>query len=234
MPSSSAPARPRSRVSTRTLADLNQYLFDQALTDNHSPRIDVSALKTYQQVYIYIIPIISNLGFINIIVVVVRLRWFEKHLRSIGKTVPRLPNNSPYADQSSDTTAPGLLNPEPPTGRTPDADAEAARSTSVDNRDEQTVSGRSGPAAEHGDSVSDTQMSPSQSLQCLPTGESSRQPTTTNEDTDTSGTLISRTIQFGDDVAERGQSSKALYIPPPWKRDRGNSRQELSDSVSGS
>lgn len=52
-------------------------------------RIDVKDLKTYQQVYIYLIPILGNLGFINIIVVVVRLRWFEKHLRSVGKTVAR-------------------------------------------------------------------------------------------------------------------------------------------------
>lgn len=47
--------------------------------------IDVNTLKTYQQVYIYLIPILANLGFINIIVVVVRLYWFEKHLRSVGK-----------------------------------------------------------------------------------------------------------------------------------------------------
>jgi hypothetical protein len=42
-------------------------------------------LKTYQQVYIYVAPIISNLSFINIIVVVVRLRWFEKRLKEVGK-----------------------------------------------------------------------------------------------------------------------------------------------------
>lgn len=48
------------------------------------PSVDVKALKTYQQVYIYLIPILGNLGFINIIVVVVRVRWFEKHLRAVG------------------------------------------------------------------------------------------------------------------------------------------------------
>jgi hypothetical protein len=35
-------------------------------------------------VYIYVAPIISNLGFINILVVVVRLRWFEKRLKELG------------------------------------------------------------------------------------------------------------------------------------------------------
>jgi hypothetical protein len=29
-------------------------------------------------------PIISNLGFVNIIVVIVRLRWFEKRLKEVG------------------------------------------------------------------------------------------------------------------------------------------------------
>jgi hypothetical protein len=42
-------------------------------------------LKTYQQVYIYLIPILGNLGFINILVVVVRLRWFEKRLKAVGE-----------------------------------------------------------------------------------------------------------------------------------------------------
>jgi hypothetical protein len=60
------------------------------LTDWHS--IDLKELKTYQQVYLYLIPILGNLGFINIIVVVVRLHWFEKHLRAVCKmtTSPEL------------------------------------------------------------------------------------------------------------------------------------------------
>lgn len=47
---------------------------------------DVKDLYTYQQLYIYFIPILTNLGFINIIVVVVRLYWFKKHLHKVGKT----------------------------------------------------------------------------------------------------------------------------------------------------
>jgi len=57
-------------------------------SDNLSAsRIDIKALKTYQQVYIYIIPILGNFGFINIIVVLVRLRWFKKRLQEIGTMV---------------------------------------------------------------------------------------------------------------------------------------------------
>lgn len=46
--------------------------------------VDLKALKTYQQIFIYITPIITNLGFVNIIVVVVRLRWFSKRFKDLG------------------------------------------------------------------------------------------------------------------------------------------------------
>jgi uncharacterized membrane protein len=38
-------------------------------------------------VYIYIIPIITNLGFINIVVVAVRLMYFEKRFKAAGTFV---------------------------------------------------------------------------------------------------------------------------------------------------
>lgn len=47
-------------------------------------RVDVKDMKLYQQLFIYFVPIVSNLGFINILVVVVRLLWFEKRLKEIG------------------------------------------------------------------------------------------------------------------------------------------------------
>lgn len=47
-------------------------------------RVDVKDLSTAQQFVIYIFPIITNLGFINIAVVVVRLVWFEKRLKQLG------------------------------------------------------------------------------------------------------------------------------------------------------
>lgn len=43
--------------------------------------IDVKDLELYQQIVIYVIPVITNMGFINILVVVVRLYWFEKQLK---------------------------------------------------------------------------------------------------------------------------------------------------------
>ncbi|KAM5520131.1 low-affinity potassium transport protein [Fusarium oxysporum f. sp. phaseoli] len=54
--------------------------------------IDVKDLKTYQQLYIYFIPILTNLGFINIVVVFVRLSWFKRHLK---RFTPQNLDNSP-------------------------------------------------------------------------------------------------------------------------------------------
>ncbi|KAH2753308.1 hypothetical protein KXV64_002184 [Aspergillus fumigatus] len=45
--------------------------------------VDVKELKTYQQLFLYFVPIVANAGFINLIVVVVRLHWFEKHLKKL-------------------------------------------------------------------------------------------------------------------------------------------------------
>jgi hypothetical protein len=42
-------------------------------------------MKLYQQLVVYVLPIISNIGFIGIVVVVVRLYWFEKRLKTVGK-----------------------------------------------------------------------------------------------------------------------------------------------------
>ena len=73
-------------VSAATESGINTYVLScggRELPANiHS--VDVKNLKSYQQVFVYIIPMISNLGFINILVVVVRLYWFTKRLKAIG------------------------------------------------------------------------------------------------------------------------------------------------------
>jgi hypothetical protein len=56
-------------------------------TESGLNTIDVKDLKLGQQLVIYIFPIITNLAFVNIGVVIVRLRYFEKRLRKID---PRL------------------------------------------------------------------------------------------------------------------------------------------------
>lgn len=58
-------------------------------TESGLNTIDVKALKTYQQLVIYFFPIVTNLGFVNIAVVVVRLYWFEKTLRKHGEHISK-------------------------------------------------------------------------------------------------------------------------------------------------
>jgi hypothetical protein len=63
------------------LAAVDAFFFGaSASTESGLNTIDVKNLKTYQQVYIYIIPVITNLGFVNIAVVLVRLWWFRQRL----------------------------------------------------------------------------------------------------------------------------------------------------------
>ncbi|KAH6636449.1 cation transport protein-domain-containing protein [Chaetomium tenue] len=57
-----------------------------ASTESGLNTVDIKDLKTYQQVYTYVIPIITNLGFINIIVITVRLRWFEKRFKAVASS----------------------------------------------------------------------------------------------------------------------------------------------------
>lgn len=59
-------------------------------------RVDVKELYTYQQLYIYFIPIFTNLGFINAVVALVRFLLFRKHLKQVGQSdlVPKQPHQS--------------------------------------------------------------------------------------------------------------------------------------------
>jgi hypothetical protein len=50
-----------------------------------APSIDLKSLKTYQQVFLYLTPMMTNLGFVNIGVIVVRLRWFRRRFRGVEK-----------------------------------------------------------------------------------------------------------------------------------------------------
>ncbi|PTD02476.1 High-affinity potassium transport protein, partial [Fusarium culmorum] len=55
-----------------------------ACTESGLNPVDVKDLKTYQQLVIYIIPTISHMAVINIVVIVVRLHWFEQRLEQVA------------------------------------------------------------------------------------------------------------------------------------------------------
>jgi hypothetical protein len=55
-----------------------------ASTESGLNPVDLKNLKTYQQLFVYFVPLITNVAFINAVVVGVRLFWFEKRLNKAG------------------------------------------------------------------------------------------------------------------------------------------------------
>ncbi|KAL3477140.1 cation transport protein-domain-containing protein [Aspergillus californicus] len=93
---------------------IDSYFFGvSSSTESGLNPVDVKDLKTYQQLFIYFVPLVSNIGFINILIVVVRLYWFEKRLKEIAPSVlrPRLRLEDTQFDKEaqSDET---IANPE--------------------------------------------------------------------------------------------------------------------------
>ncbi|EHA51422.1 potassium transporter [Pyricularia oryzae 70-15] len=60
-----------------------------ASTESGLNTIDLKELKMYQQLYLYVIPMITNLGFINPFVVAVRIYWFRKKLKQMRPSISR-------------------------------------------------------------------------------------------------------------------------------------------------
>jgi hypothetical protein len=48
----------------------------------------VKNLTTYQQIVVYFMPLLGQLQFINLVVVLVRLYWFKNKFKDIGITPP--------------------------------------------------------------------------------------------------------------------------------------------------
>ncbi|KAL4881713.1 putative cation transporter [Aspergillus karnatakaensis] len=72
------------------VSGIDSYFFGvSSSTESGLNPVDVKDLKTYQQLFIYFVPLVSNIGFINILIVVVRLYWFEKRLKEIAPSVLR-------------------------------------------------------------------------------------------------------------------------------------------------
>ncbi|KAK2614912.1 hypothetical protein N8I77_001701 [Diaporthe amygdali] len=81
------------------ISAIDAYFFGvSASTESGLNTVDLKELATYQQVYTYLIAMITNLTFINIAVVVVRLHWFRKKLKTLA---PILLKHEHEADESS-------------------------------------------------------------------------------------------------------------------------------------
>ncbi|KAL4999655.1 cation transport protein-domain-containing protein [Aspergillus recurvatus] len=69
---------------------IDSYFFGvSSSTESGMNPVDLKELKTYQQLFLYFVPIVSNLGFINIVIVIIRLHWFEKRLKETAPSVLR-------------------------------------------------------------------------------------------------------------------------------------------------
>ncbi|KAL7775760.1 hypothetical protein CFE70_009604 [Pyrenophora teres f. teres 0-1] len=88
------------------LSAIDAYYFGVSCsTESGLNPVDLKALKTYQQIFMYIVPIITNLGFINIVVVVVRLRWFSQKLKGITAAHRRPVSRNETSEQQGQVSA---------------------------------------------------------------------------------------------------------------------------------
>ncbi|KAE8140841.1 cation transport protein-domain-containing protein [Aspergillus pseudotamarii] len=190
------------------LSAVDAYFFGaSASTESGLNTVDVKELRTYQQVYLYLIPILGNLGFINILVVVVRLRWFQKRFEAV---------------------APKILGPKAQdVVNDPDLEEKI-----VGDRQDMVKSHQSEQPIDSDKLGSRWPVSPSQHR--IQVVDTNRSPEIVQEDPQANGAAVkplrATTISFAEDV---DTDSKALYIPPPRERDRGYPILEVDDSDSG-
>lgn len=84
-------------VSFGNLSAIDALIFAvSACTESGLTPVDVKDLHLAQQVVLYIFPVITNNAIVNIFVVFVRIRAFEKQFREIGM-FPKFPKTSVFA-----------------------------------------------------------------------------------------------------------------------------------------
>ena len=168
---------------------------------NRRLSVDIKDIPTYQQFYISITPIITNLGFINIVVVAVRLHWFTKYLSTNG-TLPLILSLRISVDEMVLWAAASRLSSSR-------GDVESDRGLSSD---------RDGRSAKYRASTK-TSQAESSSLH-----EEDTQEGVVRQDPCESAPMRhsgGQHITFARGVKDPSAESKALYVPPPSKRDEG-------------
>ncbi|KAI9035068.1 potassium ion transporter [Aspergillus affinis] len=184
------------------LKAIDAYFFGaSASTESGLNTVDVKELKTYQQVYIYLIPVLGNLGFINIIVVIFRVRWFEKHLKAI---------------------APHLLKPE----TIPGQDSEAQLKHKADLNTSVDVAPTDVSANQAMDNVAETNDPVGTGKLSSRASQESRH-STADDALDPKLTTVKQSIRFAEPDRPVSGNDNALYIPPPWRRDKEQPEKNL-------
>ncbi|KAH7127557.1 cation transport protein-domain-containing protein [Dactylonectria macrodidyma] len=185
------------------LSAVDSYFFGvSSSTESGLNTVDLKLLKTYQQLFMYFVPMLTNLAFVNIIVVVVRLWWFQKHLTQAAPHL-RQPSQRPQdgdlevGTKSAPTTTP--LEDQP---------------TLV------TATGNDGCKASEGDQTKPQNVASSaQSLeeQLSVVSDEKNQPE------------LEPRITFDPSTNLHPRRDAALYIPGPRDRDQGQPLVELRD-----
>jgi hypothetical protein len=132
----------------------------------------------------------------------------------------------------TDTIASSLLKPEAPKGRNTSIDVEAEADKKQDLHNKGQPESRydtTGDKPKESVLGSENQIDPESVAPTCPNFseellmDDRYNPTETEQEhtTHTASPLTTRTIQFRDEAPEYDGQTKALYIPPPWKRDRG-------------
>ncbi|KAL4942513.1 hypothetical protein BDV06DRAFT_191971 [Aspergillus oleicola] len=171
---------------------IDSYFFGvSSSTESGLNPVDVKDLKTYQQLFIYFVPLVSNIGFINIVIVVVRLYWFERRLREIAPSVIRpRPNITRRENQFDREALPEIPLQQPASANDTAPEHHIAEKTPIET---QTVKN---PHAETS-TRSSVEAGPRTSISII-------------------------------------ESSKALYVPSPRERDRGQPIVEIDHPSNGS
>ncbi|KAE8394204.1 cation transport protein-domain-containing protein [Aspergillus alliaceus] len=160
---------------------------------------DVKDLKTYQQLFIYFVPTVCNMTFINIIVVIVRLYWFEKRLKETAPTALR-PNSHPRTSKNYEY----------------DQEAQPAKVNTECAQEPEQVSREK--------DTTDNDHSAKSSRRRAASPELTNSKPLDGQDSETIGP-VNRRITFAD-------NDKALYIPSPRERDRGQPIVEIDEGAS--
>ncbi|CAG8909512.1 unnamed protein product [Penicillium egyptiacum] len=193
-----------------------------ASTESGLNTVDVKSLKTYQQLYIYFIPILGNLGFINIIVIIFRLRWFEKRFKAIA---PHLLRREVPAEQDAEAQ---LKHKRSLNGTDDEVPNDALNSHEIDdsNKERARVENRDKSSRLVSmQFVLNTMGTNSYSVSLEPKEAKADEPAVPNINP------TKQTITFAEDERPASDKDKALYIPPPWSRERGASFSEIDERL---
>ncbi|KEY72927.1 hypothetical protein S7711_06755 [Stachybotrys chartarum IBT 7711] len=206
------------------VAAIDAFLFgSSAATHSGLNPIDVMELRLFQQLAVYFIPMVTNIGFINIMVVVVRLFWFHKHLK---KMAPSLLSARSRRAARRDSAS----NMDPYDGETGHGDLQT-----ISSPKSITFSAPTKPS-----SSEDTDAEPKLSKEDMAVdsdrddvpGPDCRVGDASPTDTERGDRPSHITFDFPSDVPRKTDS--ALYIPGPRDRDRGHPLVELNKNMSRS